>query len=262
MSDRVIFLDIDGVLQPTVSQERFKHLKDGSAERLIQDVRESCLWVTHSYDALFESEDFRLLLLGVYYDWDRDAIAFLKTLLQKSGARVVLSSTWRSCGLKALELFFFLHGLKDFLKGVTLLDCLYFEPEKSDLLEERRLKRESGCLLTPLKEELKSALHLEEISTRALYIYLYLILHEEITSYVILDDHDLKAEFPEHFMRTADVLTAISCTGALQWLYRKDLPAMLDTLRQRLDVNALRAEQQLSDELFFLSKLPRGPHVL
>ena len=97
---RVVFLDIDGVLQPTSSQKRFDHdleaLRESLAERFGAEYREF-----NEYD-----------LGAVVHDWDAGAVARLRALCEEHDARIVVSSDWRQGrSVAQLQALFRLHDL-------------------------------------------------------------------------------------------------------------------------------------------------------
>lgn len=97
---RVIFLDIDGVLQPDWHRERFKH----DRKKLQQELAEK--YLDQRYLKIDEYD-----VAAVYYDWDAGAVQNLKTLLAE-GAEIVLHSNWRdTISIENLRLLFKLHDL-------------------------------------------------------------------------------------------------------------------------------------------------------
>ena len=97
---RIIFLDIDGVLQPTSSQKRFDHdleaLRERLAERSGAKYRE-----VNPYD-----------LGAVVHDWHVGAVARLRALCEDHGAKIVVSSDWRQQrSVAQLQALFRLHDL-------------------------------------------------------------------------------------------------------------------------------------------------------
>ena len=97
---RIVFLDIDGVLQPTSSQKRFKDdleaLRESLAERFGAEYREF-----NEYD-----------LGAVVHDWDAGAVARLHALCEEHDARIVVSSDWRlERSVAQLQALFRLHDL-------------------------------------------------------------------------------------------------------------------------------------------------------
>lgn len=106
---RVIFLDIDGVLQPTCNQYRFKHDMVALQKELASEYDDSGYLELDKYD-----------VAAVYYDWDKRAVDELKKLLDDTGADIVLSSDWRQTkDLKAMKRLFRIHGLDGYLKELV-----------------------------------------------------------------------------------------------------------------------------------------------
>jgi hypothetical protein len=81
----VIFLDIDGVLQPLSSQQRFRHDLKALQEQLAFQ---------------YQNDDYREMdrydLGAVYYDWDKEAVERLRTLCVDVPADIVITSDWRN----------------------------------------------------------------------------------------------------------------------------------------------------------------------
>ena len=141
MIRKVIFLDIDGVLQPGWLQNRFKH----DLEVLKKEL--SC-----KYGAEYQKLDI-FDLGAVYYDWSKNAVNFLRKLCDGTGAKIVISSSWRrSRTLPDLKKLFHIHGLDQYIVDTT-----------PDLGAEGR----------------------------GAEIEFYLCEHPEIECFVILDDEDV-----------------------------------------------------------------------
>ena len=91
----VIFLDIDGVLQPPSSQKRFKHDLEELRRSLADRFDDEIYLGMDKYD-----------LGAVYFDWDSEAVERLHSLCNDFGAGIVISSDWRRSkstpGLQAL----------------------------------------------------------------------------------------------------------------------------------------------------------------
>jgi hypothetical protein len=97
---RVVFLDIDGVLQPTSSQKRFKHdlvaLRESLTERFGAEYREF-----NEYD-----------LGAVVHDWHAGAVERLRALCEDHDAKIVVSSDWRlQRSVVQLQALFRIHDL-------------------------------------------------------------------------------------------------------------------------------------------------------
>ena len=97
----VIFLDIDGVLQPHGKQTRFDHDLEELRRVLSEKLDDASYMDVDKYD-----------LGAIYYDWDREAVEKLRRLCEDFGAEIVVSSDWRrgkTTGL--LKAYFRVHDL-------------------------------------------------------------------------------------------------------------------------------------------------------
>ncbi|MDM8522821.1 HAD domain-containing protein [Desulfococcaceae bacterium HSG8] len=105
---KIIFLDIDGVLQPTSSQKRFKHDMDKLKKQLAEEE-----------DERYKDMD-KYDIAAVFYDWDPDAVKNLKSLCENAQAEIVISSDWRSYNtLERLKLLFRIHELDRYIIATT-----------------------------------------------------------------------------------------------------------------------------------------------
>ncbi len=127
MSRIVIFLDIDGVLQPLGSQKRFRH-----------DLKE----LRRELAARFENDEYlemdRYDLGAVQYDWDQDAVERLRKLCIEQRAEIVISSDWRTYNpVSRLKDYFRLHDLDVYVTGGTPeLRGVYRDGEVASYLED------------------------------------------------------------------------------------------------------------------------------
>ncbi|MCY4264946.1 MAG: HAD domain-containing protein [Gammaproteobacteria bacterium] len=115
----VIFLDIDGVLQPPMDQERFDHDLGALQVELAEKFNNDVYLDYDEYD-----------LGAIYYDWDLGAVERLRKLCDDLHAQIVVSSDWRlwkTMGM--LRDYFHLHGL----------DCYIYD--KTTTVEKLRFKR-------------------------------------------------------------------------------------------------------------------------
>ncbi len=83
---KAVFLDIDGVLQPYDTKDRFYEI-DKKAKKLVQDLSEK-YHVDYSRYSIYD-------ILMVYYDWKSEAVERLRSVLNQTGAKIIISSDWR-----------------------------------------------------------------------------------------------------------------------------------------------------------------------
>lgn len=80
----VIFLDIDGVLQPFNSKNRFLH-RDRDLIKILSNAYNVDYSIYDYYD-----------VAAVYYDWDEQAVYRLKYILNETNSKIIVSCNWRS----------------------------------------------------------------------------------------------------------------------------------------------------------------------
>lgn len=125
---KVIFLDIDGVLQPLSANERFKHNLKELRKELAKNFNNERYLELNEYD-----------LGAVYYDWDQKAIANLKKLISETNAEIVISSSWRlQSSLEKLRYLFKIHDLDGFVKDQTPTSSDSRNTEISEFLESNK----------------------------------------------------------------------------------------------------------------------------
>ena len=168
----IIFLDIDGVIQPYRHEYRFGHSIDHSLAML----SEMC-------DPILVKEGDPWDIVAAYYDWDEIAMGRLAKLCRHCGAYIVLHSSWIEFNsLERLRLFFSFYGLADYVLDVC--------PEVTQ--NEKDESRE------------KAGYYIDE---KAIKIRKWLKLHaNEVRDYIVIDDHDMSWSFGEHFLITSDRL--------------------------------------------------------
>jgi len=130
LSDRFIFLDINGVIQPTwdfQDQERFRHDLDKLINYLSDKYNDDIYKSINKWD-----------VAACFYDWDYSAVGILKTLFEDLKTNVIISSDWRkSNDLNMLKAIFKLYDMDDYIvdkcKG-NYNDCSYLN--KKDAINE------------------------------------------------------------------------------------------------------------------------------
>ena len=105
---RVVFLDIDGVLQPTDREDRFNHDLDETCRMLAEKFRDQGYLMLDKYD-----------VGAVYYDWSDVAVRNLKRLLDSCEAEIVLSTNWKDYRtMEDMRRLFRIHGLDEYITDV------------------------------------------------------------------------------------------------------------------------------------------------
>lgn len=166
----VIFLDIDGVLQPFNNINRV----NCNIEKVLEEVCNK----TNDY-SYYEMNSFEVA--GVYLDWEKEAIDCLKSLIAQRNAKIVLSTGWRYMGYKTLVKLFKIHDLDKYIIGMTP----YYETIEN---KEERYKEYMP------KDVLNTFHH-----SRVIEILEY-INNNDISNYVILDDINMTDDFKNHFI--------------------------------------------------------------
>lgn len=120
---RVVFLDIDGVLQPTDREDRFNHDLDETCRMLVEKFGDQGYLMLDKYD-----------VGAVYYDWSDVAVRNLKRLLDSCEAEIVLSSNWKDYRtMEDMRRLFHIHGLDKYITDMTPIRRLV--PKREEIME-------------------------------------------------------------------------------------------------------------------------------
>lgn len=188
---KVVFLDIDGVLQPENARI---HLTDNkfTLKQFYQDL-EKLFHVDYSIYS-------EMNVMAVYYLWDKDSVANLIRVLDHTGAMIVLSSSWRIYPVQKMKDLFKIHGLDKYYIDNTM--------------------REDFRLIEQLRAETDE--YKNFYVDRVIEILEYLKAHPNIKHYVAIDDMNLIPGMENHFVYTNpyQALTAPLADKAIEILER------------------------------------------
>ena len=105
---RVVFLDIDGVLQPYSNQYRFDHNMQETIDYLCKKYNDEIYREIDIYD-----------VCAAFYDWDDVAIGILTKILRVTNSYIVVHSGWKEYNnIKQLKALFRLYNLDDYVIDV------------------------------------------------------------------------------------------------------------------------------------------------
>ena len=85
-NNNIIFLDIDGVLQPYNNDYRFKY-----------DLSKLQTYLSEKYNNPIYLNIDRFDLGACFYDWNEISIGILKELLNKTNSQLIIHSGWKDC---------------------------------------------------------------------------------------------------------------------------------------------------------------------
>jgi hypothetical protein len=182
--EKALFLDIDGVIQP-FTEYRFEYMnKEDGMEQLFIELEDEFKINYREFN--------KYDVAAAYYDWDRDAVKEIKRILDATGAKIVVSSSWRS-GITGDYFPFLLriHDLQKYLYGYT---PIFFEG-------------------LPKYDGIRHA--------RSIEILEYLKMHPHIKKWVAVDDIDLSGDFPENAVVTYPKITTGDADRCIEILGRE-----------------------------------------
>lgn len=105
----VVFLDIDGVLQPTYNKKRFDHDLEKTAQYIYEKYNDPIYLQIDHHD-----------LGAVYYDWSYLAVGALREIIENTHSYIVLHSSWiYAHSLENLQALFKLYDLDQFIIDVA-----------------------------------------------------------------------------------------------------------------------------------------------
>lgn len=181
---KVIFLDIDGVIQPYNANQRFMVNRKSLIER-----------ISFEYQTDYNQYD-EFDVAAVYYDWNMEAISIINYIIDKTNAYLVISSNWRN--------HLFPNKMKDLLK-IHNLDIFYLG-DTPDIISIPNYKNK-----------------LKLYHYKVIEILAYLEQNPDITNYVVIDDLDLSIGLDNHFVKTNNLITKEEGDMCIKILQRKKI---------------------------------------
>lgn len=259
----VVFLDIDGVLQPG-TQKRFNYRED--IPDLCVELERRCggRYPYASWRGTCELDDMDIA--AVYYDWNRDAVERLRYALEVTGSGIVLSTSWRETrGRLGMSALLAIHGLDRYLCGFTetsfLLerrDLPYGWTEDRERFEAARKKARlaHADLEAGMKARYVGSDRDRYVAWRTCEIREYLDRHPEIVSFAAVDDMNLELGLDGHAVCTRSYLEAGDLERLLSVLSLRDGPYPLPSECRTKVVMEFQKEVVPLEESEWLRKKP------
>ncbi len=210
---KVLFLDIDGVIQ-IFTQYRFDHTPE--------EVHALCRELTAKFGGEFDYDAWAgeegsnpfWTVAAVQWDWNADAVKELKRVLETTGAKIVLSSSWRDFGFVAMKALFRIWGLDSYYLDDTVKEYFWdWHGLNGEGAKKAVLERCEACMAGE-----------DFLDMRSMEIREWLDRHPEATAYAAVDDLDLTRGLEGHFVRTKDGLTPAAADELIAVLEKEDGP--------------------------------------
>ncbi|MDR3203237.1 MAG: hypothetical protein LBV23_00620 [Deltaproteobacteria bacterium] len=169
--DKVIFLDIDGVIRPHGVDKFYEKFNENDYLSLFDQLYKKFNIDYSIYNPV--------TVANVYFSWSVKAISLVKKVIDQTGAKIVLSSDWKLYSYEMMKDLFTIHGLDKFYIDNT--EDIPFEKYK-EIINDKNYS------ITELIR-----------TTEILY---YVKLHPEIKRFVAIDDLELRLDLNENFINT------------------------------------------------------------
>jgi DNA-binding transcriptional regulator YhcF (GntR family) len=102
---KIIFLDIDGVIQPYNNTKRFDHNREKTLEYIVEKYHNEIYRTMDIYD-----------VCAAFYDWDEIALAYIKDILCRTKSYIVIHSGWKDFNtLEQLKALFVFYNMDDYI---------------------------------------------------------------------------------------------------------------------------------------------------
>ena len=171
----IVFLDIDGVIQPYDAECRYI-LKDNDIINRL-NLQYGINYEKYSYEDV----------ISAVYDWDHQAIARLKYILDKTNSKIIVSSNWRDKDN--------IYKMRDLLK-IQGLDSYWLDD-------------------TPLDEDKNH----NTLALRRYHEIMQSINNYKIDNFVILDDEkELLNYYPNNLILTHNIISISNMNDAIRIL--------------------------------------------
>ena len=117
---KIIFLDVDGVLYPYHDRKLLTQKPENIIKKLIRIDR-------------FFNQANALELQLVYEGWNKQAVSYVKRLVEETDAKIVISSSWKYLrSLEDMKLLFKIYDLDSYVIGLT--------KDTADFLKETQIE--------------------------------------------------------------------------------------------------------------------------